>query len=87
MFPIVLPEVSLLANTWTPIELPDKVRDSIRFQAKSLGVLDYSFDAGISYMQTVGAGDQLMGNFSSRTIWFRVTTNDSVKILCMDRLY
>lgn len=87
MVPRVLEEVQLLANTWTLVVLPDKARDSIRFQAKSLGVLDFSFDAGVNYMQTVGAGDQLFGNFSGVSIWFRASANDFVKYAVMDKLY
>ena len=87
MIPRVQQEVQLLANTWTPVVLPDKVRDSIRFQAKSLGVLDFSFDAGANYMQTVGAGDQLFGNFSGLSIWFRTQANDYVKYAVMDKVY
>lgn len=87
MKPIVLPSINTLANQWTLIELPDLVRDSIRFQAESLGVLEYSFDAGVTSMKTVGAGDQLLGNFSKQNMWFRTSGNDVVKIMIMDRMF
>jgi len=87
MIPRIQQEVILPANVWVPIVLPDKSRESLRFQAKSLGVLDYSFDAGTNFMQTVGAGDQLQGNFSNVTIWFRTTMLDSVKYAVMDKIY
>jgi len=87
MKPIVLPEVTTLANQWTLVELPDLVRDSIRFQALSLAILEYSFDGGLTYLRTVGAGDQLFGNFSRQSIWFRTAADDAVKIMIMDKLY
>ena len=54
MKPIILLDIQTESNIWTLVELPDKVRDSISFQAASLGILEYSFDAGVSYMKTVG---------------------------------
>lgn len=87
MKPIVLPSINTLANQWTLVELPDLIRDSIRFQAESLGVLEYSFDAGVTSMKTVGAGDQLLGNFSRQSLWFRTSGNDIVKIMTMDRMF
>lgn len=87
MKPVVLPDVNTLANQWTLLELPDLVRDSIRFQAESLGVLEYSFDAGVTSMKTVGAGDQLLGNFSKQSIWFRTAADDTVRVMVMDKLY
>lgn len=87
MKPLLLPDTTTLANQWTLVELPDLVRDSIRFQAGSLGVLEYSFDAGVSFMRTVGAGDQLLGNFSKQRIWFRTSGNDIVKVMVMDKVF
>ena len=87
MFPIILPEVPLVANTWTLVVMPDKVRESVKFQLKTLGVLEYSFDAGSNYISTVGSGDQLLGNYSLRSIWFRTTQLDAVKIMVTDKLY
>lgn len=87
MIPIVQQEVQLLAGIWTLVVLPNNARESIRFQAKSLGILDFSFDAGSNYMQTVGSGEQLFGNFSEVSIWFRAATNDFVKYAVMDKLY
>lgn len=87
MIPLVLPDVNTLANQWVAVELPDMVRDSIRFQAGSLSILEYSFDAGSTWMRTVGAGDQLFGNFSKQTVWFRTAADDTVRIMVMDKLY
>jgi hypothetical protein len=87
MTPIITNGTNLLANTWTAVVIPNACRDSIRFQANSLGVLKYSFDAGASYMQTVGAGEYLNGNFSGKTIWFMTSTNDVVNIMILDKLY
>lgn len=87
MKPVILPDVITLASVWTLVELPDKVRDSIRFQALTLGILEYSFDAGATYMRTVGAGTELRGNFSLRSIWFRTATDDVVKLMVLDTMY
>lgn len=87
MVPTILSDIPLVATIWKEVELPDKCRDSIRVQAKSLGILNYSFDAGSSYMTTVGAGDTLYGNFSKQTIWFQTPTDDYVKIMVLDKLY
>ena len=81
----ILPDITLLSNVWTKVSLPDNIRESIRFQALSLGILEYSFDAGNSYMRTVGSGDVIQGNFSLKDIWFRVPSNDVVKVLITDR--
>lgn len=87
MQPIILPSVPTVIGEWTLVELPDKVRDSISFQALSLGVLEFSFDAGLSCMKTVGAGTELRGNFSKKSIWFRTATNDAVKIMVLDKIF
>ena len=87
MKPIILLDIQTESNIWTLVELPDKVRDSISFQAASLGILEYSFDAGVSYMKTVGAGTELRGNFSKQNIWFRTSVNDYVKIMVLDRAF
>lgn len=87
MYSVILPGVPLVANTWTLLVLPDKCRDNIRFQADSLGVLEYSFDAGVTYLKTVGAGEVLYGNFSTRSIWFRVTSADTVKVAIQDKSF
>lgn len=87
MNPLVLPDVQLIANTWTLVTIPDKVRDFIKFQAKSLGVLDFSFDSGATYIQTVGAGEVLYGNYSNKDIWFRTASLDYVKVMVQDKLY
>jgi len=87
MKPVVLPEVTTLANQWTLVALPNNVRESIRFQALSLSILEYSFDNGSTYMRTVGSGEQLFGNFSLENIWFRTASADVVKIMVMDKLY
>lgn len=87
MKPQVLPDVNTLANQWTLLVIPDLVRDSIRFQAGSLSILEYSFDTGTTWMRTVGAGDQLFGNFSKQSVWFRTATDDTVRVMVMDKLY
>ena len=87
MNPVVLADVALVANQWSTVELPDKVRDFIKFQAKSLGILDFSFDGGQTYLQTVGAGEVLYGNFSKVSISFRSTSTDYAKIMVQDKLY
>ena len=86
MKPVVLADAQLLANQWSTVELPDKVRDFIKFQARSLGVLDFSFDGGLTYMQTVGAGEILYGNFSKVSISFRSGANDYVKVMVQDKI-
>lgn len=82
----VLQDIPTIGNSWTHVVLPDKVRESIRIQAYSLGVLEYSFDEGVSFMRTVGTGDELFGNFSKVSIWFRTQSNDAVKIAIKDKL-
>ncbi|MCI4436702.1 MAG: hypothetical protein JHC33_07850 [Ignisphaera sp.] len=84
MISSILPDIAIASNVWTQVALPDKIRDSIRFQALSLGILEYSFDGGITYMRTVGSGEQLLGNFSNKNIWFRTPSSDTIKIMIAD---
>jgi len=69
------------------IELPDKVRESISFQLESLGVLHWSLDGGITSYKAVGTGERLTGNFSKRTIYFKVDSGtDNVQIMVQHTL-
>ncbi|MCI4436460.1 MAG: hypothetical protein JHC33_06580 [Ignisphaera sp.] len=85
MISSILPDITIASNSWLQVTLPDKIRDSIKFQALSLGILEYSFDGGVTYMRTVGSGEQLRDNFSNQNIWFRTPSADTIKIMIVDK--
>ena len=80
----ILPLVPV-TDTWSAFTVPDRARKSISFQLESLGVLEYSLDGGSTSMKVVGTGDTLFGNFSLKTIYFKVPIGtDNVQIRTQD---
>ena len=74
-----------IGDAWSALILPDKVRRSISFQLESLGVLHWSLDGGSTSYKAVGTGETLEGNFSKRTIYFKVDSGtDNVQIRVQD---
>ena len=80
----ILPLEAVDTN-WAAVVIPDNVRESISFQLESLGVVHWSLDGGTTSYKAVGTGETLMGNFSKRTIYFKIDVGtDNVQIRTQD---
>ena len=73
-----------ISDTWTPIVLPNNVRHSVGFQLESLKTFYWSLD-GVTGMAAVGTGEELLGNFSKKTLYFKTTSGvDNIIIKIQD---